>query len=110
MNEWGFTGEVKSWIDQIAKLNSNLPFAGARVEDVGKGSQKRRDLTLIDRNGEAIMTGEVKLPDAADGGSPYRPRWSKTRSRKHFVLASNFSSLGTSTSACSGKPRRLAPD
>ena len=72
MNEWGFTGEVKSWIDQITKLNSNLPFAGARVEDVGKGSQKRRDLTLIDRNGDAILTGEVKLPDAPDGGSPYR--------------------------------------
>jgi methylase of polypeptide subunit release factors len=72
MNEWGFTGEVKSWIDQIVKLNSNLPFAGARVEDVGKGSQKRRDLTLVDRNGDPILTGEVKLPDAPDGGSPYR--------------------------------------
>ena len=72
MNEWGFTGEVKSWIDQIVKLNSNLPFSGARVEDVGKGSQKRRDLTIIDRNGDPILTGEVKLPDAPDGGSPYR--------------------------------------
>ena len=72
MNAWGFTGEVKSWIDQIANLNRNLPFAGATVEAVGKGSQKRRDLTLIDRDGEAIMTGEVKLPDAPDGGSPYR--------------------------------------
>lgn len=72
MNEWGFTGEVKSWIDQIAKLNTNLPFAGARVEDVGKGSQSRRDLTLIDHNGTPLLTGEVKLPDAPDGGTPYR--------------------------------------
>jgi hypothetical protein len=72
MNEWGFTGEVKSWIDQIAKLNSDLPFAGAKVEEVGKGSKKRRDLTLIDRDGDPLLTGEVKLPDASDGGSPYR--------------------------------------
>ncbi len=90
MNEWGFTGEVKSWIDQIAKLNSNLPFAGARVEDVGKGSQKRRDLTLIDRNGEAIMTGEVKLPDAADGGSPYRAEVVKDAQQKALRAGVKF--------------------
>lgn len=72
MNEWGFTGEVKSWIDQIVQRNTNLPFSGARVEELGHGSQKRRDLTLVDRNGVALLTGEVKLPDAPDGASPYR--------------------------------------
>ena len=90
MNEWGFTGEVKNWIDQIAKLNSNLPFAGARVEDVGKGSQKRRDLTLVDRNGEAIMTGEVKLPDAPDGGSPYRAEVVKDAQQKALRAGVKF--------------------
>ncbi len=90
MNEWGFTGEVKSWIDQIAKLNSNLPFAGARIEDVGKGSKKRRDLTLIDRNGEAIMTGEVKLPDAPDGGSPYRAEVVKDAQQKALRAGVKF--------------------
>ena len=90
MNEWGFTGEVKSWIDQIAKLNTNLPFAGARVEDVGKGSQKRRDLTLIDRNGDAILTGEVKLPDAPDGGSPYRAEVVKDAQQKALRAGVKF--------------------
>ncbi|MDP3759634.1 MAG: N-6 DNA methylase [Ramlibacter sp.] len=90
MNEWGFTGEVKSWIDQIAKLNTNLPFAGARVEDVGKGSQKRRDLTLIDRNGDPLLTGEVKLPDAADGGSPYRADVVKDAQRKALRAGVKF--------------------
>ena len=90
MNEWGFTGEVKSWIDQIAKLNTNLPFAGARVEDVGKGSQKRRDLTLIDRNGEALLTGEVKLPDAPDGGSPYRSEVVKDAQQKALRAGVKF--------------------
>ena len=89
-HEWGFTGEVKSWIDQIAKLNTNLPFAGARVEDVGKGSKKRRDLTLIDRNGEAIMTGEVKLPDAPDGGSPYRTEVVKDAQQKALRAGVKF--------------------
>ena len=90
MNEWGFTGEVKSWIDQIAKLNSNLPFAGARVEDVGRGTQKRRDLTLIDRNGDVILTGEVKLPDAPDGGSPYRAEVVKDAQQKALRAGVKF--------------------
>lgn len=72
MNEWEFTGEVKSWIDQIVQRNTNLPFSGASVETKGRGSQKRRDLTLRDKNGEPLLTGEVKLPDAPDGSSPYR--------------------------------------
>lgn len=90
MNEWGFTGEVKSWIDQIAKFNTNLPFAGARVEDVGKGSQKRRDLTLIDRSGEPLLTGEVKLPDAPDGGSPYRSEVVKDAQKKALRAGVKF--------------------
>ncbi len=90
MNEWGFTGEVKSWIDQIAKLNTNLPFAGAKVEAVGKGSQKRRDLTLIDRNGEPLLTGEVKLPDAPDGGSPYRSEVVKDAQKKALRAGVRF--------------------
>jgi methylase of polypeptide subunit release factors len=90
MNEWGFTGEVKSWIDQIAKLNTNLPFAGARVEDVGKGSQKRRDLTLVDRNGDPLLTGEVKLPDAPDGGSPYRAEVVKDAQQKALRAGVKF--------------------
>ena len=90
MNEWGFTAEVKDWIGQIAKLNPNLPFAGARVEDVGKGSQKRRDLTLIDRNGDVILTGEVKLPDAPDGGSPYRAEVVKDAQQKALRAGVKF--------------------
>ena len=90
MNEWGFTGEVKSWIDQIVKLNTNLPFAGAKIEEVGKGSQKRRDLTLIDRTGTPLLTGEVKLPDAPDGGSPYRAEVVKDAQQKALRAGVKF--------------------
>lgn len=90
MNEWGFTGEVKSWIDQIVQRNTSLPFAGAKVEDVGKGSQKRRNLTLIDRNGDPLLTGEVKLPDAPDGGSPYRAEVVKDAQQKALRAGVKF--------------------
>ena len=90
MNEWGFTGEVKSWIDQIVRYNSDLPFAGAKIEEVGKGSQKRRDLTLIDRNGDPLLTGEVKLPDAPDGGSPYRSEVVKDAQQKALRAGVKF--------------------
>ncbi|MDH6147053.1 MULTISPECIES: HsdM family class I SAM-dependent methyltransferase [Paraburkholderia] len=90
MNEWGFTGEVKSWIDQITQLNTNLPFAGAKIEEVGKGSKKRRDLTLVDRNGLPLLTGEVKLPDASDGGSPYRSEVVKDAQQKALRAGVKF--------------------
>ena len=67
-----FTGEVKSWIDQIVVHNPTLPFANAKTEQRGARSQKRRDLTIVDRDGRAVITGEVKLPYAKDGTSPYR--------------------------------------
>ena len=90
MNEWGFTGEVKSWIDQIVQRNPTLPFAGAKIEAVGRGSQKRRDLTLIDRSGDPLLTGEVKLPDAPDGGSPYRSEVVKDARQKALRAGVKF--------------------
>lgn len=72
MNEWEFVGEVKSWVDQIIQHNPSLPFSRAKTEQTGRGSNKRRDLTIIDHDGRPILTGEVKLPYAKDGTSPYR--------------------------------------
>lgn len=72
MTEWEFVGEVKSWIDQILQLNTELPFVRAKIEQRGAGSNKRRDLTLIGHDGKPLLTGEVKLPYAKDGSSPYR--------------------------------------
>lgn len=71
INEWEFTGKVQSWIDAIINRTPSLPFSEARCERSTRGSRKRNDLTLFDRNGIAILTGEAKLPYAHDGGSPY---------------------------------------
>ena len=71
MNEWEFTAEVAGWISETLQKNPSLPFYGAKCEQQGKGSLKRRDLTLLDNNRKAVLTGEVKLPYAKDGTSPY---------------------------------------
>ena len=71
MTEWEFTAEVASWINEHLARNPRLPFSRAKCEQRGSGSAKRRDLTLIDKNQVVSLTGEVKMPWAKDGGSPY---------------------------------------
>ena len=71
MNEWEFTAEFASWINETLARNASLPFSRAKCEQVGEGSRKRRDLTLLDKDQRIVLTGEVKLPYRQDGGSPY---------------------------------------
>jgi len=71
MNEWEFSGEVVSWINEYLQRNPSLPFFRAKIERTGQGSTKRRDITLLNKSKEAILTGEVKLPYAKDGNTPY---------------------------------------
>jgi type I restriction-modification system DNA methylase subunit len=70
ITEWQFTADVASSINEILRDRLDLPFASASCEERGKGSQKRRDLTIYDRNNNVALTGEVKLPDKRDGRSP----------------------------------------
>jgi type I restriction-modification system DNA methylase subunit len=71
ITEWTFTADVASQINQILRDRPDLPFSEAKVEERGKGSQKRRDLTIYDRENKTVITGEVKMPDKHDGRSPY---------------------------------------
>lgn len=71
INEWEFTGEVLSWINQHLEARPSLPFSRAKTEQRGAGQQKRRDLTLLGTDGNVVLTGEFKLPDRKDGGSPF---------------------------------------
>ena len=48
-----------------------MPFSRAKCEQRGSGSKKRRDLTLLDKNQVIALTGEVKMPWAKDGGTPF---------------------------------------
>ena len=69
--EWEYTADVAGWINQILTKNPRLPFSEAKCERRTVGSQKRRDITLLDKNKVVALTGEVKLPYKPDGGSPY---------------------------------------
>lgn len=63
--------DVVSWINSILESRTDLPFKFAQVEKSAAGRRTRRDLTLYDRDGNKALTGEVKMPDAPDGRSPY---------------------------------------
>src|SRR5436853_7068141 len=71
ITEWTFVADIASRIDEILRDRPELPFSTARIEERGRGSRKRRDLTLYDRNGATSVTGEVKLPDNPEGRSPF---------------------------------------
>lgn len=70
VNEWEFTGDVVVWMSEII-AEGGLPFSAAKTEQRTHGSTRRRDVTLLDRKGNPAVTGEIKLPDRRDGGSPF---------------------------------------
>src|SRR5260221_7603674 len=48
-----------------------LCFSRAVMEQSAKGSRKRRDISIYQRDGKIAITIEVKLPYMPDGGTPY---------------------------------------
>ena len=71
MNEWEFTADVASLINELIRMDSRLPRFRARCEQTRRGEPERRDLTLVDRDRRKVLTGEVKLPYSHDGGSSW---------------------------------------
>jgi hypothetical protein len=67
----GAHGKRCKLINVILSHNPELPFSAAKLEQRGSGFNKRRDLTVLDKSGRPVLTGEVKLPYAKDGGTPY---------------------------------------
>ncbi|MGB8644715.1 MAG: N-6 DNA methylase, partial [Anaerolineae bacterium] len=72
VTEWELTGETASRINLILQAHPELPFKEARVEERARGSLKRRDLTLYNRAGTPVLTGEAKMPDSPDGRTPFQ--------------------------------------
>ncbi len=72
MNEWEFTSLVTTWVTQLIAADAGSPFQEARTEQrANDWSTERRDFTLLDKNGLPVLTGEFKLPDKADGATPF---------------------------------------
>ena len=70
-HELTFCSEASGWMNAEFEARPELPFGRVKIEQSKRGSPNRRDLTLWDRSGKIAITGEVKLPYMADGGSPF---------------------------------------
>jgi len=55
MNEVQFTAKVTTWIALILRDNPSLPFSEADIEAQAKGSRKRRDMTLKDKDSNVVI-------------------------------------------------------
>jgi len=71
ITEWTFAADVAKWMTFYLQGRRHLPFTNAQVELKGKGSHKRTDLVLHDRDGRRALICEIKLPDTKEGQTPY---------------------------------------
>jgi methylase of polypeptide subunit release factors len=70
--EWEIVSLAAGWMNNLFEAHGSAsPFKQARVEATADGSQKRRDITIIGQDGNPAVTGEAKMPWAADGHSPF---------------------------------------
>jgi hypothetical protein len=70
--EWTFAADVASWINEIVQTDPSLPFGGAKVERHQEGKRTRRDLEILTKDGRTTaISGEIKLPESAEGKTPY---------------------------------------
>lgn len=74
-HETALCSEVSKWSDKIFETHPELPFGASDIESFGRGSQKRQDFRVYERTakgrGGIVLCGEVKLPGAAQGASPF---------------------------------------
>ncbi len=70
-HEHEFTADVVSWMDRIIENDPSLPFAAVKFDRRSKGIAKRRDISLLGKDGRILITGEIKLPYQKDGATPY---------------------------------------
>jgi len=71
LTEWTFAADAAKWITIWLHGRKSSPFVEAKVEQKSSESLKRRDLSVIDRDGRKALTGEIRFPDAKDGQTPY---------------------------------------
>ncbi len=75
IHELDFCDKVASWANSFF-ANADSPFNSAGIEGFGTGElrRKRKDLRFYDRSTSHLaITGEVRLPGAKGGESPYDP-------------------------------------
>ncbi len=82
ITEWTFAADVAKWMTLYLQGRTSSPFSEAKVEIKNRGSQKRNDITLYDRDGRKALTGEIKFPDTKDGQTPFNETVKRGARRK----------------------------
>jgi len=71
VDERTFAAEVAGWVTEFLNGRPDLPFGRANVEAHVQGTAQRHDFRLYKRDPEKpVLTGEIKMPDAAQGNHP----------------------------------------
>ena len=71
VDERTFAAEVAGWVNELLNRRPDLPFSRARVEDHVGETARRHDFRLYRRyTDQPILTGEIKMPDSAQGAHP----------------------------------------
>ena len=71
VDERTFAAEVAGWVTEFLNGRPDLPFSHALVEDHVGGTARRHDFRLYRRHtGQPVLTGEIKMPDSAQGNHP----------------------------------------
>ena len=71
VDERTFAAEVAGWVTEVLNSRPDLPFSHALVEDHVGSTARRHDFRLYRRHtGQPVLTGEIKMPDAAQGNHP----------------------------------------
>ena len=71
VDERTFAAEVAGWVTELLNGRPDLPFSRASVEDHVGGTARRHDFRLYRRHtGQPVLTGEIKMPDSAQGNHP----------------------------------------
>ncbi len=71
VDERTYAAEVAGWVTEILNRRPDLPFSHALVEDHVDGTARRHDFRLFRRHTNSTdLTGEIKMPDSAQGNHP----------------------------------------
>jgi Eco57I restriction-modification methylase len=90
LTEWTFAADVAKWMTIWLHRRKSMPFVEAKVEQRSLESLKRRDLSLLDRDGKKALTGEIRFPDARDGQTPYNAKLVTDARRKAHRAGAPF--------------------
>lgn len=90
LTEWTFAADAAKWITMWLHGRKSMPFTEAKVEQKSSGSLKRRDLSLLDRDGKTALSGEIRFPDAKDGQTPYNAKLVTDARRKAARAGARF--------------------